>query len=142
MDRRDFVRLGLAGEERAELRLRRVPLRLRFLRHRRCGGCRLELGNVDLNRIRTAPQDEVVPWRGHVGYAQDLWKSGLVGDVWGFDPTPENSHVFLCGNPLMITAMKDLLVGEVGIVRQIGGQIRFQRGPVEQMIFGERFTRR
>ncbi len=30
------------------------------LRHRRCGGCRLELGNVDLGRIRTAPQDEVV----------------------------------------------------------------------------------
>ena len=30
------------------------------LRHRRCGGCRLELGNVDLDRIRTAPQDEVV----------------------------------------------------------------------------------
>lgn len=30
------------------------------LRHGRCGGCRLELGNVDLSRIRTAPQDEVV----------------------------------------------------------------------------------
>ncbi len=30
------------------------------LRHRRCGGCRLELGNVDLDRIRTSPQDEVV----------------------------------------------------------------------------------
>jgi len=30
------------------------------LRHRRCGGCRLELGNVDLDRIRKAPQDEVV----------------------------------------------------------------------------------
>ena len=28
--------------------------------HRRCGGCRLELGNVDLNRIRKAPEDEVV----------------------------------------------------------------------------------
>ncbi|XGX77377.1 hypothetical protein LQK93_00147 [Terrabacter sp. BE26] len=30
------------------------------LRHRRCGGCRLELGNVDLDRIRKAPEDEVV----------------------------------------------------------------------------------
>lgn len=30
------------------------------LRHRRCGGCRLELGNVDLSRIRNAPEDEVV----------------------------------------------------------------------------------
>ena len=30
------------------------------LRHRRCGSRRLELGNVDLDRIRKAPQDEVV----------------------------------------------------------------------------------
>lgn len=30
------------------------------LKHRRCGGCRLELNNVDLDRIRKAPQDEVV----------------------------------------------------------------------------------
>jgi len=30
------------------------------MRHRRCGGCRLELGNVDLDRIRKAPEDEVV----------------------------------------------------------------------------------
>lgn len=30
------------------------------LKYRRCGGCRLELGNVDLDRIRKAPEDEVV----------------------------------------------------------------------------------
>ncbi|EWT01736.1 hypothetical protein N865_07765 [Intrasporangium oryzae NRRL B-24470] len=30
------------------------------LKHRRCGGCRLELNNVDLDRIRKAAQDEVV----------------------------------------------------------------------------------
>lgn len=30
------------------------------LKHRRCGGCRLELNNVDLARIRSAAQDEVV----------------------------------------------------------------------------------
>lgn len=62
--------------------------------------------------VLDAPQDEVVPWRGQVGYAQDLWKSGLVGDVWGFEPTPANCHVFLCGNPLMIEAMKGELLGE------------------------------
>jgi ferredoxin--NADP+ reductase len=58
------------------------------------------------------PQDEVVPWTGHVGFAQDLWKAGLVRDLWGFEPTPENCHVFLCGNPLMIAAMKDLLLAD------------------------------
>ncbi|MGN6753698.1 MAG: zinc ribbon domain-containing protein [Intrasporangium sp.] len=30
------------------------------LKQRRCGGCRLELGNVDLDRIRKAPEDEVL----------------------------------------------------------------------------------
>jgi hypothetical protein len=30
------------------------------LRHRRCGGCRLELNNIELDRIRRGPQDEVV----------------------------------------------------------------------------------
>ena len=30
------------------------------LKHRRCGGCRLELNNVDLARIRAAAADEVV----------------------------------------------------------------------------------
>jgi predicted nucleic acid-binding Zn-ribbon protein len=30
------------------------------LKHRRCGGCRLELNNVDLSRIRSADPDEVV----------------------------------------------------------------------------------
>lgn len=30
------------------------------LRQRRCGGCQLELNNVDLSRIRSAPEDEVV----------------------------------------------------------------------------------
>lgn len=74
------------------------------------------------------PQDEVVPWTGHVGYAQDLWKSGLVEDLWGFAPTPENAHVFLCGNPLMIAAMTDLLGAEGFTVhrRHTPGQIHVE----------------
>jgi hypothetical protein len=30
------------------------------LRQRRCGGCQLELNNVDMNRIKAAPDDEVL----------------------------------------------------------------------------------
>jgi hypothetical protein len=30
------------------------------LRQRRCGGCQLELNNVDMNRIKAAPSDEVL----------------------------------------------------------------------------------
>ncbi len=74
------------------------------------------------------PQDEHVPWTGQVGFAQDLWKAGLVEDTWGFAPTPENTHVFLCGNPLMIQAMTDLLGGEGFTVhrRHTPGQIHIE----------------
>ena len=52
------------GDELAALyekiRLSSGGLAAAELKHRRCGGCRLELNNVDLNRIRTADDDEVV----------------------------------------------------------------------------------
>jgi ferredoxin--NADP+ reductase len=74
------------------------------------------------------PQDEVVPWTGHVGFAQDLWKAGVINDTWGFAPTPANSHVFLCGNPLMIEAMKEVLEPEGFTVhkRHAPGQIHIE----------------
>jgi ferredoxin--NADP+ reductase len=62
--------------------------------------------------IIDGPQDEVVPWRGQVGFVQDLWKAGMVEQLWGLAPTPLNCHVFLCGNPLMIEAMSALLIPE------------------------------
>jgi ferredoxin--NADP+ reductase len=55
------------------------------------------------------PEDEPVRWTGHTGFVQNLWKAGVIGDAWGFQPTPENTHVFLCGNPYMIRDMKELL---------------------------------
>ena len=74
------------------------------------------------------PQDEVVPWRGHIGFVQDLWKSGVVADRWGFAPTPQDTHVFLCGNPLMIQAMTDLLGAEGFAVhrRHTPGQVHIE----------------
>jgi ferredoxin--NADP+ reductase len=58
------------------------------------------------------PEQEPVPWRGPTGYVQELWKQEVVAKAWGFEPTPENTHVFLCGNPHMIRDMEDLLAQE------------------------------
>jgi ferredoxin--NADP+ reductase len=58
------------------------------------------------------PEDEPVPWGGETGWVQDLWRRGVVAESWGFAPTPANTHVFLCGNPLMIEEMVDLLMKE------------------------------
>ncbi|OFE15530.1 hypothetical protein BA895_22620 [Humibacillus sp. DSM 29435] len=43
-----------------KIRLSSGGLAAAEIKHRQCGGCRLELNNVDLNRIRIAPEDEVV----------------------------------------------------------------------------------
>jgi ferredoxin/flavodoxin---NADP+ reductase len=59
--------------------------------------------------IVSRPKDEVAVWAGKTGYCQDLWTSREIARAWGFDPTPENTHVFLCGNPAMIENMIHLL---------------------------------
>ena len=58
------------------------------------------------------PQGELVPWKGPSGIVQDLWKGGAIKAAWGFQPTPENTDVFLCGNPAMIESVTALLKGE------------------------------
>jgi ferredoxin--NADP+ reductase len=58
------------------------------------------------------PEEEPVPWAGHVGFVQDLWLQGVVAETWGFRPTPDNTDIFLCGNPNMIEEMAALLSDE------------------------------
>ncbi len=57
----------------------------------------------------TSPAEELIPWGGETGYIQDIWGSGLIASVWAQEPTPENSHIFLCGNPGMIKETLPLL---------------------------------
>ena len=58
------------------------------------------------------PEKEPVPWHEHVGWVQDLLAQDEVEKAWGFPPTPENTHVFLCGNPGMLKACLELLEGQ------------------------------
>jgi ferredoxin--NADP+ reductase len=58
------------------------------------------------------PAEEVVPWSGATGHVQSLWQAGAVAKRWGAAPTPQDTHVFLCGSPGMITEMTSLLVSE------------------------------
>jgi ferredoxin--NADP+ reductase len=55
------------------------------------------------------PEDEPVPWTGPTGWVQDLWRKGAVAEGWGFAPTPADTHIFLCGNPMMVETMLELL---------------------------------
>lgn len=49
-------------------------------------------------------------WSGLTGYLQDVLFFGIVEERSGIRLSPEEVHVFLCGNPAMITAAKDGLV--------------------------------
>ena len=62
--------------------------------------------------IISRPDEELVPWAGQTGYVQDLWERGLVAGAMGRQPTPDNTHVLLCGNPGMIEGMISRLEGE------------------------------
>ncbi len=53
---------------------------------------------------------EITPWGGEVGFVQEMWSRGLIAKKWGFEPAPDNTHVFLCGNPHMITDAVKLLL--------------------------------
>jgi ferredoxin--NADP+ reductase len=62
--------------------------------------------------IISRPREEPVPWSGPAGYVQDLWRERVLDTVWGIQPTPGNTAVFLCGNPAMIDEMVSILAGE------------------------------
>ena len=66
--------------------------------------------------ILSHSKDEVMPWHGEEGFVQKLWEGGHLEKAWGVKPTPENTNVFLCGNPFMIKDMTALLEAE-GFVR-------------------------
>ena len=51
-------------------------------------------------------------WRGQVGFVKDGWDSGIITKRWGQHPTAENTHVFLCGNPLMVDSALEFLTAE------------------------------
>ena len=85
----------------------------------------------NLNYIPTIsrPQGEPTPWTGATGYVQDLWKNGALDKVWGFHPTPDNTHIFLCGAPAMIDETSAML-GQEGFKehsKKTPGEVHVER---------------
>jgi ferredoxin/flavodoxin---NADP+ reductase len=75
------------------------------------------------------PAAEPVAWAGRVGFVQDAFAAGVVEKAWGSAPKPDDTHVFLCGNPLMVTAMLEHLTaaGFVEHSRKTPGQVHLER---------------
>ncbi len=49
------------------------------------------------------------PWSGQTGRVQSLFESGAIEAMTQRQVSPQTSHVYLCGNPDMITSMQALL---------------------------------
>ena len=75
------------------------------------------------------PDEEAAQWTGSTGYVQDLWRNSNLAQSWGLAPTPENTHVFVCGNPKMIEDMVEILEsdGYREHTRREPGQVHVER---------------
>jgi ferredoxin--NADP+ reductase len=79
--------------------------------------------------IISRPKEEPAPWGGMIGYCQDVWNKRIIDRLWGFQPMPGNTHIFLCGNPSMIEDMLRLLATE-GFqehTKKTPGQVHLER---------------
>lgn len=79
--------------------------------------------------IVSRPKDEPTPWGGATGYVQSLWQGGALEKAFGRKPGARDTHVFLCGSPLMIEGMTTLLTGEGFVVHEKGhpGQLHIEK---------------
>ncbi len=79
--------------------------------------------------VISRPEEEIIPWGGETGYVQDIWKRNIITDIWRMEPTTENTHIFLCGNPGMIEDTVALLEihGYREHTRKQNGQIHLER---------------
>jgi ferredoxin--NADP+ reductase len=68
--------------------------------------------NFEYIPIIDHPEEESGRWAGETGFVNKLWTEGRLTDSWGVKPTPENTRIFLCGNPLMIKSMLEILQSE------------------------------
>jgi len=90
---------------------------------------RVANNNFSYIPVISEPNEELVPWNGPTGFVEDVWRSGLLKALWQAPPTKDDSHVFLCGNPLMIESAIAFL-GKEGFTEhtpRTPGQIHLER---------------
>lgn len=77
----------------------------------------------------TEPKEEPAGWEGDTRFVQDIWVSGMAKKIWGFKPVPDNTHIFLCGNPKMVNGMKEVLAhdGFTEHSRKVFGQVHAEK---------------
>jgi len=77
--------------------------------------------NLTYLPVITRPREDPT-WRGRTGYLQDVFFSGVIEEETGLAVTPDQFHVYLCGNPGMIETVIARL-SERGFVRDKGHDV-------------------
>jgi ferredoxin/flavodoxin---NADP+ reductase len=79
--------------------------------------------------VISVPEEEPIPWKGQSGFLDEAWRRRLLDGKWKRHPSPQNAHVFVCGNPLMIESMLPVLQSEGYIEHtfKTPGQIHIER---------------
>ncbi|MCK4739515.1 MAG: ferredoxin--NADP reductase [Deltaproteobacteria bacterium] len=79
--------------------------------------------------IISEPEEEPAPWGGESGFILDAWQSLNLEKKIGLKPTPEKTHIFLCGNPVMVQTMVETLTedGFVEHKKNRPGQLHLER---------------
>ncbi len=74
------------------------------------------------------PQKEAAKWNGLTKFVQDIWSDKTIDKAFGSELKPDNTHIFLCGNPRMVEAMKTVLNSEgfVEHTKKEPGQIHIE----------------
>ncbi len=75
------------------------------------------------------PEKEPVPWGGDTRFVQDMWiDDQIITKALGEKSTPENTHIFLCGNPRMVEAMFENLEKDGFVIhkKKAPGQIHVE----------------
>jgi ferredoxin--NADP+ reductase len=86
--------------------------------------------NVTYLPVVSRPAGEPVPWPRATGHVQDVWMAQALAQPWGSRPTPEDTHLFLCGSPYMIEDMAALVARR--LPRAFGG--RSWTGPYRKVL--------
>jgi ferredoxin--NADP+ reductase len=68
--------------------------------------------------IISEPEKEPRPWKGLTGFVAEICDQEIIQKIWNMEILPENTEIFLCGHPMMITGMIDLLSKDGFIERE------------------------
>jgi ferredoxin--NADP+ reductase len=74
--------------------------------------------NFDYIPIISEPEREPLPWKGYTGFVAKICEQEIIQTKWNMQISPDNTEIFLCGHPMMITGMIEMLSGKGFVERE------------------------